>query len=150
MKLIFLDADGTLLHSDGHIPESTILACELAQKNGHKICLGTGRQVVEIIGDLKKINFDACICGSGSIVIVDDKIIHDSNFDHKESFQLKKYFFENQIPFIVEGSHGLFSTQNVVDYLNGNLDKLCYNLSPEEKAKHSLAFRLLTKAYTFS
>ena len=73
MKLIFLDADGTLLHSDGHIPESTILACELAQKNGHKICLGTGRQVVEIIGDLKKINFDACICGSGSTVIVDDK-----------------------------------------------------------------------------
>lgn len=139
MKLIFLDADGTLLHSDGHIPESTILACELAQKNGHKICLGTGRQVVEIIGDLKKINFDACICGSGSTVIVDDKIIHDSNFDYKESFQLKKYFFENQIPFIVEGSHGLFSTQNVVDYLNGNLDKLCYNLSPEEKAKHSLA-----------
>lgn len=54
MKLIFLDADGTLLHSDGHIPESTILACELAQKNGNKICLGTGRQVVEIIGDLKK------------------------------------------------------------------------------------------------
>ena len=50
-----------------------------------------------------------------------------------------KYFFENQIPFIVENSHGLFSTQNVVDYLNGNLDKLCYNLSPEEKAKHSLA-----------
>lgn len=89
MKLIFLDADGTLLHSDGHIPESTILACELAQKNGHKICLGTGRQVVEIIGDLKKINFDACICGSGSTVIVDDKIIHDSNFVYKESFQLK-------------------------------------------------------------
>lgn len=139
MKLIFLDADGTLLHSDGHIPESTILACELAQKNGHKICLGTGRQVVEIIGDLKKINFDACICGSGSTVIVDDKIIHDSNFDYKESFQLKKYFFENQIPFIVENSHGLFSTQNVVDYLNGNLDKLCYNLSEEEKSKHSLA-----------
>lgn len=55
MKLIFLDADGTLLHSDGHIPESTILACELAQKNRHKICLGTGRQVVEIIGDLKKL-----------------------------------------------------------------------------------------------
>lgn len=54
MKLIFLDADGTLLHSDGHIPESTILACKLAQKNGHKIWLGTGRQVVEIIGDLKK------------------------------------------------------------------------------------------------
>lgn len=139
MKVIFLDADGTLLHSDGHIPESTILACELAQKNGHKICLGTGRQVVEIIGDLKKINFDACICGSGSTVTINNEIVMDSNFDNEESYQLKQYFFENQIPFIVEGSHGLFSTQNVVDYLNGNLEKLCYNLSEEEKLKHSLA-----------
>lgn len=139
MKLIFLDADGTLLHSDGHIPGSTILACELAQKNGHKICLGTGRQVVEIIGDLKKINFDACICGSGSTVTINNEIVKDSNFDNEESYQLKQYFFENQIPFIVEGSHGLFSTQNVVDYLNGNLEKLCYNLSEEEKSKHSLA-----------
>lgn len=139
MKVIFLDADGTLLHSDGHIPESTILACELAQKNGHKICLGTGRQVVEIIGDLKKINFDACICGSGSTVTINNEIVMDSNFDNEESYQLKQYFFENQIPFIVEGSHGLFSTQNVVDYLNGNLEKLCYNLSEEEKSKHSLA-----------
>ena len=139
MKVIFLDADGTLLHSDGHIPDSTILACELAQKNGHKICLGTGRQVVEIIGDLKKINFDACICGSGSTVTINNEIVSDSNFDNEESYQLKQYFFENQIPFIVEGSHGLFSTQNVVDYLNGNLEKLCYNLSEEEKSKHSLA-----------
>ena len=139
MKLIFLDADGTLLHSDGHIPESTILACELAQKNGHKICLGTGRQVVEIIGDLKRIDFDACICGSGSTVTINNEIVMDSNFDNEESYQLKQYFFENQIPFIVEGSHGLFSTQNVVDYLNGNLEKLCYNLSEEEKSKHSLA-----------
>lgn len=139
MKVIFLDADGTLLHSDGHIPESTILACELAQKNGHKICLGTGRQVVEIIGDLKRIGFDACICGSGSTVTINNEIVKDSNFDNEESYQLKQYFFENQIPFIVEGSHGLFSTQNVVDYLNGNLEKLCYNLSEEEKSKHSLA-----------
>lgn len=139
MKVIFLDADGTLLHSDGHIPESTILACELAQKNGHKICLGTGRQVVEIIGDLKRIDFDACICGSGSTVTINNEIVMDSNFDNEESYQLKQYFFENQIPFIVEGSHGLFSTQNVVDYLNGNLEKLCYNLSEEEKSKHSLA-----------
>lgn len=139
MKLIFLDADGTLLHSGGQIPESTILACRLAQKNGHKICLSTGRQIVEIIGDLKKIDFDACICGSGSTVTINNEIVKDSNFDNEESYQLKQYFFENQIPFIVEGSHGLFSTQNVVDYLNGNLEKLCYNLSEKEKSKHSLA-----------
>lgn len=139
MKVIFLDADGTLLHSDGHIPESTILACQLAQKNGHKICLGTGRQVVEIIGDLKKIDFDACICGSGSTVVINNEIVQDSNFDQTESDQIKSYFFDHNIPIIVEGRHGLFSTQDVVDFLNGNLDELCKGWSNEEKQQHSLA-----------
>ena len=139
MKVIFLDADGTLLHSDGHIPESTITACKLAQKNGHKVCLGTGRQIVEIIGDLKKIDYDACICGSGSTVVIDHEIVQDSHFDETEAAKLKQFFFENHIPFIVEGSQGLFSDQGVVDFLNGNLDELCQGMSLEEKMNHSLA-----------
>ena len=37
MKLIFLDADGTLFHHEGYIPDSAIKACIQAQKNGkHK------------------------------------------------------------------------------------------------------------------
>lgn len=139
MKIIFLDADGTLLHSDGHIPESAITACKLAQKNGHKVCLGTGRQTVEIIGDLKKIDYDACICGSGSTVVIDHEIVQDSHFDEKEATALKQFFFDNHIPFIVEGSQGLFSDQGVIDFLNGNLDELCKGLSLEEKMNHSLA-----------
>jgi Cof subfamily protein (haloacid dehalogenase superfamily) len=139
MKVIFLDADGTLLHSDGHIPESAIKACQLAQQKGHKICLGTGRQIVEIIGDLTKIDFDACICGSGSTVLIDKKIVQDSNFDESEKEKIETYFFENNVPIIVEDSHGLFSTQDVVEFLNGNLDQLCAGLSLEEKQNHSLA-----------
>lgn len=36
MKLVFLDADGTLFHHEGYIPDSAIKACIQAQKNGHK------------------------------------------------------------------------------------------------------------------
>lgn len=139
MKIIFLDADGTLLHSDGHIPESAIKACKLAQKSGHKVCLGTGRQIVEIIGDLKKIDYDACICGSGSTVVIDHKIVQDSHFNEEEVSAIQSYFFDHHIPIIVEGSQGLFSTQDVIDFLNGNLDELCKGWSPEEKQNHSLA-----------
>lgn len=32
MKLIFLDADGTLFHHEGYIPDSAIKACIQAQK----------------------------------------------------------------------------------------------------------------------
>ena len=56
MKIVFLDADGTLFHHSGYIPSSALDACNHAQKNGHKICLCTGRQKVEIFGDLTKID----------------------------------------------------------------------------------------------
>lgn len=48
MKLVFLDADGTLFHHEGYIPDSAIKACIQAQKSGHKIILCTGRQRIEI------------------------------------------------------------------------------------------------------
>ena len=43
MKIIFLDADGTLFHPMGYIPKSTLKAIDLAQKNGHKCFVNTGR-----------------------------------------------------------------------------------------------------------
>lgn len=42
-KIIFLDIDGTLRDFDGTIPESAVKAIHEAQKNGHKVCLSTGR-----------------------------------------------------------------------------------------------------------
>ena len=55
MKLIFLDADGTLFHHEGYIPDSAIKACIQAQKNGHKVILCTGRQRIEIFGPMLEI-----------------------------------------------------------------------------------------------
>ena len=33
MKLVFLDADGTLFHHEGYIPDSAIKACIQAQED---------------------------------------------------------------------------------------------------------------------
>ena len=48
MQAVFLDADGTLFHHEGYIPNSAKRAIQKAQANGHKIILCTGRQLVEI------------------------------------------------------------------------------------------------------
>ena len=68
MKLVFLDADGTLFHHEGYIPNSAIKACIQAQKNGHKIILCTGRQRIEIFGPMLEIDYDAIIAGSGATI----------------------------------------------------------------------------------
>ena len=73
MKLIFLDADGTLFHHEGYIPDSAIKACIQAQKNGHKVILCTGRQRIEIFGPMLEIDYDAIIAGSGATIECEHK-----------------------------------------------------------------------------
>ena len=80
MKLIFLDADGTLFHHEGYIPDSAIKACIQAQKNGHKVILCTGRQRIEIFGPMLEIDYDAIIAGSGATIECEHKIVEENIF----------------------------------------------------------------------
>ena len=95
MKLIFLDADGTLFHHEGYIPNSAIDACIQAQKNGHKVILCTGRQRIEIFGDMLKIDYDAIIAGSGATIECDHEIIEENTaeefFSNPQSDRAKDF-----------------------------------------------------------
>ena len=48
-ELIALDVDGTLVNSDQTVPSETIDALEQAQDAGMKVCLATGRSLVETL-----------------------------------------------------------------------------------------------------
>ena len=65
-KIIFLDIDGTLRDFDGTIPESAVKAIHEAQKNGHKVCLSTGRPYPRIEKRVLDIGFDGIVASSGS------------------------------------------------------------------------------------
>ena len=48
-KYVFLDVDGTLLDTNTkEIPASAIEAIKLAQNNGHKVYLCSGRTILEM------------------------------------------------------------------------------------------------------
>ena len=85
MKLIFLDADGTLFHHEGYIPDSAIKACIQAQKNGHKVILCTGRQRIEIFGPMLEIDYDAIIAGSGATIECEHKIVEENALTKEEA-----------------------------------------------------------------
>ena len=42
-KYIFLDIDGTLVGYDAKIPDSALKALKMAQANGHKVLIASGR-----------------------------------------------------------------------------------------------------------
>lgn len=138
MKIIFLDADGTLLHHEGFIPQSALQACQLAQKNGHKIVLCTGRQKVEVYGDMLKLDYDGMITGSGAHVEVNHQLLEERTFSKEQLQVLLEYMHKNDIDAIFETTKGLVGNQKTYDHLDRMIQKQCKHLSPELFAKHGL------------
>lgn len=138
MKIIFLDADGTLLHHEGFIPQSALQACQLAQKNGHKIVLCTGRQKVEVYGDMLKLDYDGMITGSGAHVEVNHHLLEERTFSKEQLQILLEYMHKNDIDAIFETTKGLVGNQKTYDHLERMIQKQCKHLSPELFAKHGL------------
>ncbi len=138
MKIIFLDADGTLLHHEGFIPQSALQACQLAQKNGHKIVLCTGRQKVEVYGDMLKLDYDGMITGSGAHVEVNHHLLEERTFSKEQLQILLEYMHKNDIDAIFETTRGLVGNQKTYDHLERMIQKKCRHLSPELFAKHGL------------
>lgn len=138
MKIIFLDADGTLLHHEGFIPKSALQACQLAQKNGHKIVLCTGRQKVEVYGDMLKLDYDGMITGSGAHVEVNHHLLEERTFSKEQLQILLEYMHKNDIDAIFETTEGLVGNQKTYDHLDQMIQKQCRHLSPELFAKHGL------------
>lgn len=146
MKLIFLDADGTLFHHEGYIPNSAIDACIQAQKNGHKVILCTGRQRIEIFGDMLKIDYDAIIAGSGATIECDHEIIEENALSEEESEYLTKYLLDRNIPANFESSTKIYANQFTKDTMLKKVEEQCKGKSEEEKAKHGLT--ILTSQIT--
>ena len=138
MKLIFLDADGTLFHHEGYIPESAIQACKQAQQRGHKIILCTGRQRIEIFGDMLKIKYDAIIAGSGAMIECEGKIIEENAFSKEESQYLANYLEKNHIPADYETSKGIYATKDTIDLMESMVEEQTKNKTKEEKEKYAL------------
>ena len=138
MKIIFLDADGTLLHHEGFIPQSALQACQLDQKKGHKIVLCTGRQKVEVYGDMLKLDYDGMITGSGAHVEVNHQLLEERTFSKEQLQILLEYMCKNDIDAIFETTKGLIGNQKTYDHLDQMIQKQCKHLSPELFAKHGL------------
>ena len=138
MKILFIDADGTLLHHEGFIPESALRACQKAQKNGHKICLCTGRQRIEVYGDMLKLDYDGLITGSGACVEVRGNILEEKSFSIDQIRFLINYLNRHQINALYEMNDGLAGTKNTQEAIQKLVQKYCGHLSGQDYEKHGL------------
>lgn len=101
-KLIFFDIDGTIIdHFKKEIPESTIKALKLLQKNNHKVAIASGKGPEFIKNLFDDIEIDTFVALNGNYVVYNNEIIYENYIDGNEVKQFTDYCLENNLAFVV-------------------------------------------------
>lgn len=102
-KALFFDIDGTLLTAHpSYVPDSARQALKKAHANGHKLFINTGRTFAIIPSIIKDMEFDGFICGCGSQIYMDGKLLHSSTIPHELCIETVKAANECKIPGVFE------------------------------------------------
>ena len=89
-KIMFFDIDGTLMEDSAshYVPESTIKALQLAKKAGNLLYVNTGRPVINVDEDVRRLGFDGYICGCGSYIEAENQELFYHTIPKKVCLQM--------------------------------------------------------------
>jgi hydroxymethylpyrimidine pyrophosphatase-like HAD family hydrolase len=71
IRLIAIDMDGTLLHSDGHVSERNLAAIREAEAHGIEVAIATGRRhcyAMRVLRELDRPTHTALISSNGTVI----------------------------------------------------------------------------------
>ena len=107
--LCFFDIDGTIWDYRNYIPESTRKAIKLAQKNGHKCFLNTGRSRAFVYNkDLLGIGFDGIITACGSMIEYRGETVYNRLIDRDDCIRTLEAVQRHGFKAILEGPEYLY------------------------------------------
>ena len=87
-KLILLDLDETLLHSDKTISDYSVKVFEQCKKKGILVGFCTSRGKPNIKSFERKINPDICICNGGATIHQNGNLLHAASFTIEETHSI--------------------------------------------------------------
>ena len=115
-KYIFLDIDGTLVGYDAKIPDSALKALKMAQANGHKVFIASGRSYPIIYPDLlKAVDFDGIVASGGACVFYNGEAIFRSIIKGESLENVVKYFKREGIQFLAQTSTAMYCEPDFID-----------------------------------
>ncbi len=84
IKAAFFDIDGTLVGFKTHrVPERAWRAIELMRAKGIKVCIASGRSLMEMHEELKT-GFDAYVTMNGQLCFDDEGVFRDAHIDDRD------------------------------------------------------------------
>ena len=134
-KHVFLDIDGTLVGYDSKIPDSALKALQIAQANGHKMIISSGRAYCMIYKELlDTVDFDGIISSGGACVMVDGKVIYESYIEGEDLAFVIDYFRANGINYLLMSKNDIYAEPVFNKYVLPGMIKAGYNKDLVEQA----------------
>ncbi len=118
-KMIFFDIDGTL------VPECTNVISDAVQDaihqaiaNGHLAFINSGRTLINIHPNIRKLGFSGYCCGCGTEVYLGEEPLYFFSLDADTCYEIASYFYKNKISTLFEGSDALYACGPVHEHRN--------------------------------
>ncbi len=108
-KIIFFDIDGTILsHRTHQISKTTKAALKQAKANGHLTFINTGRSFAELDETILEIGFDGYVCGCGTYITYQDKILLHTAISDELCRSIIKDLRNYKLEAVLEGSNAIY------------------------------------------
>ncbi|MBQ8129231.1 MAG: HAD family phosphatase [Clostridia bacterium] len=118
-KLIFLDIDGTLTPAGSNVPpESAMEAVRLAQAQGHKVFLCTGRNYA-MLKPVLDLGFDGAVASAGGYVFAGDEVLFDCPMEPEQRDTAMRLMKESGVFRTVEARDATYGDEDMGDFLAG-------------------------------
>ncbi len=114
-KVVFLDVDGTMVNSEGKIPESAKYAVKKAQANGHRMVVCTGRSRFQIYDELLGLGFSGIVGGAGAFVVDEGREIYHAFIDEEHRKWSYDYLEGNGFLFCYQADDGIVLNKRSCD-----------------------------------
>ncbi|EZH65008.1 hypothetical protein DH09_15275 [Bacillaceae bacterium JMAK1] len=140
MKMVAIDMDGTLLHSDRHISETTSETIKELQK-GHKFVISTGRSLTDamnIVADAG-IAADGFVCGNGAVIAdKDGNILERFSMDVPTATKVAHWLNDHKFYFHLGTSEGHYATKDAYQFFLNDLEAYGESHSDATKLKQAI------------
>lgn len=127
IKIIFLDLDLTLLHTDGTLSEKNLQTLEKSRSNGIMTAFCTSRGTTRIEKYTKLFMPDFLICNAGACIYHGEKLIHSETFSLKETKILLNSIYE------ICGDEAEITVDTIDDFFWNRTENKTTQYMPEAK-----------------
>ncbi|QQK75198.1 HAD family phosphatase [Salicibibacter cibarius] len=124
MKLVAIDMDGTLLHTEKEISDHTVSAIQRLQKEGHAFIIATGRtlQDAKKIVSTAGIPADGYICANGAMIADrNGHILTEKHLGLHVATDIASWLHERQFYFHLATSEGIYTTDGTYQFFLDDL-----------------------------